>query len=140
MEIFGERVILNEVQSKIKLFCVEVKTEIWVQGSKQRPHFQFLHIFKVATLVYPNDIETTGNGQLTVQVLEHLCRTGAKPYCIDSVPIHGGLWVSVVRLVYITVFGAELAIATSATHPLVKTRDIKQLIAFKGRPTCYPVA
>jgi hypothetical protein len=76
----------------------------------------------------------------TVQVLEHLLRTGAKPYCIDSVPIHGGLWVSVVGLVYIALSCAELAIATSATHPLVKTRDIKQLIAFKGRPTCYPVA
>jgi hypothetical protein len=134
MEILWERVILNKFHSKIKLLCVEVETEILVQGSKQRPHFQFLHIFEVATLIYPNDLETTGNGQLTVQVLEHLSRTGAKPYCIDSVPIHGGLWVSVVTLVYIAVFGAELAIAASATHPLVKTRDIKHLIAFKGRP------
>lgn len=134
MEIRRERVILDKFHRKIKLLCVDVESEIGVQCCKQRPHFQFLHIFEVATLIYANDRETTGNGQLTVQVLEHLCRTGAKPYCIDSVPIHGGLWVSVVRLVYITVFGAELAIAASATHPLVKTRDIKHLIAFKGRP------
>ena len=140
MEIIGERVILNKFHSKIKLLCVQVESEIWVKGRKQRPHFQLLHIFNVATLIYADYIETTGNGQLTVQVLEHLVRTGAKPYCIDSVPIHGGLGVSVVGLVYIALSCAELAIATSATHPLIETRDIKQFIAFKGRPTGNTVA
>lgn len=140
MEIRGELVILDEFHSQIEPLCVQVESEIGVQQGEGNPHFKFLQIFNVAALIDTDYIESTSYGQLTVQVLEHLRRTGSKPYRIDSVPIHGGLWVTAVRLVYIAVFGAVVAVLTSATHTLFKTGDVKQVRTFEGRPTCNTFA
>ena len=74
--------------------------------------------------------------KLVMQVSEHLGRATAKPYRVPSMTVEGGLWVSVVRLVYITVFGAILTILASATHLFFKHRDIEQFRPFKGRPCC----
>ena len=109
-------------------------------ASKQRPHFQLLHIFNVATLIYSNDVETTSYGQLVVEVLEHLGRTGAKPYRINRMTVHGGLGVSVVGLVYIAVFGAVVAVFTRSANTFFKTGDVKKVGTFEGRPTGNTVA
>lgn len=140
MEILWERVILDEFHRQIEPLCVQVESEIGVQQGEGNPHFKFLHIFNVAALIDTHNIETLCDGQLTVQVSKHLRRTGAKPYRIDSVSIHGGLWITAVRLVYIAVFGAVVAVLTSATHTLFKTGDVKKVRTFEGRPTCHTFA
>lgn len=140
MEILWERVILDEFNRQIETLCVQVESETGVQQSEGNPHFKFLQVFNVAALIDTDYIESLCYGQLTVQVLEHLRRTGAKPYRIDSVSVHGGLWITAVRLVYIAVFGAVVAVLTSATHTLFKTGDIKKVRTFEGRPTCNTFA
>ena len=130
MEIRWERVILDEFHRHVETLCVQVESETGVQQSEGNPHFKFLQIFDVTALVDTDYIETASAGQLTVQVSKHLRRTGAKPYRIDSVSIHGCLWITVVRLVYIAVFGAVVAVLTSAPNTLFKPRDIKQFRTF----------
>ena len=72
--------------------------------------------------------------------MEHLGRTGAKPYRVDRMTVQGGLWITSVRLVYIAVFCAVVAVLTSATHTLFKLGDVKKVRTFEGRPTCNTFA
>jgi cobalamin biosynthesis protein CobD/CbiB len=46
--------------------------------------------------------------------------------------VQGSLWITVVRLVYIAVFGAIVAVLTRATNTLFKPWDIKQFRTFEG--------
>lgn len=140
MEILWERVILDEFNRQIETICVQVESETGVQQREGNPHFKFLQIFNVAALIDTDYIESLCYGQLTVQVLEHLGRTGAKPYRVDSMTVHGGLWITAVRLVYIAVFSAVVAVLTSATNTLFKTGDVKQVRTFECRPTCNTFA
>lgn len=136
MEVFGQAVRQNKFRCYLKLFSVDVKSEIWMEQSKVYPHFKLLDIFNVAALVDAYNTEALGDGKLVMQVSEHLGRATAKPYRVPSMAVEGCLWVSVVRLVYITVFGAILTILASATHLFFKHRDIEHFRPFKGRPCC----
>lgn len=75
-----------------------------------------------------------------MQVIEHLGRATAKPYCVPSMTVEACFGEAVVALVYITVFGAIVTILASATHLFFKVRDIEQFRPFKGRPCCDAVA
>ena len=132
MEIRWERVILDEFHRHVETLCVQVESETWVQQSEGNPHFKFLQIFDVTALVDTHNIETLCAGQLTVQVSKHLRRTGAKPYRVDSMTVQGSLWITEVRLVYIAVFGAIVAVLTSATYTFFKPRDIQKFRTFEG--------
>lgn len=136
MEIFGERVRLDEVHSELELFCVEVQSEARVQHCKRCPHFKLLDIFNVAALIDTDNVEPLCYRKLAVKVGEHLGRTGAKPYRVPSMTVEACLGEAVVTLVYIAVFGAVVAILASATHTLVKVRDENRVRTLQGRPTC----
>ena len=61
MEVLGQAVRQNKFRCHLKLFRVNIKSEIWMEQSEVYPHFKLLDIFNVAALVDAYNAEPFGD-------------------------------------------------------------------------------
>ena len=61
MEVVGQAVRQNKFRCYLKLFRVDVKSEIWMEQSEVYPHFKLLDIFNISALVDAYNAEAFGD-------------------------------------------------------------------------------